>query len=160
MANETKTDKKSAPETFTIVQNNRESIVQCQLPGREGKGGRLQGKIVQLIPGMNLVPTDMWKEAKQNASFCKLLDEKIAPSKSPECNPERVGKIILVEGVEVSKDNPLAGLSESDAVEFVEELFDVPAAKRFLNEESRGKVVSALKAQITKIENPDVRKTA
>lgn len=36
----------------------------------------------------------------------------------------------------------------------------MPAAKRFLNEESRGKVVSALKAQITKIENPDVRKTA
>lgn len=158
MANE-KTETKKI-ETLTIVQNNRESIVQFQLTGKTSASGVDPGPLLQLVPGMNLLATEKWEKAKQNAVCMALLSEKIQPSKSPETNPERVGHCVLVEGIAVSKDNPLASLKDSDAVEFVEELFDIPMAKRFLNEETRGRVIAALKTQIDKIEKPAVRKSA
>lgn len=157
-AQQTKKLDQLAPHTFTIIELNRESPFSIQLPGKESKAGIQLGPTVQLKPGVNFIPTDQWTEAKRNPTVLKYLEEKIAPSKSPETNPERVGHRVLVEGGQVSKDNPLASLEEKDAIELVGEIFDVPMAKRLLDEENRPKVVTALRAQINSIENPVVRK--
>jgi len=145
-------EKVQAEKTVTPVLNNRESLIQIQLPGKPGKQGLTAGPRVDLIPGMNFVDTDYWTKAKENAVCASMLTETIQPSRAPEQNPERVGKPILVEGKPISRDNPLGACEEADAVKMVGELFDVPAMKRFLLQEDRPEVVMALKGQIAKIE--------
>lgn len=149
-----------AQANVVAVCNNRESLVQLQLPSnitkdrhnKETKSGVNPGPVIQLLPGMNFVDADKWAVAKENPIVQKLLSEKIKPSRAPEQNPERIGLPTLEEGPTCSKDNPLASLSDGDAVAMVDELFDVPMMKRFLDQESRTNVAVALKTQITKIE--------
>lgn len=141
-------------ETVTPVLNNRESLIQLQLPAKNTKVGAQPGQVIQLIPGMNFIDTVQWNKAKENQTVQHLLTDVIQPSRAPEQNPERVGKSPLVEGKAVSKDNPLAAMTEKDADATVSEMFDCNQMRKFLSQEERQVVRNALKAQIDKIEKP------
>ncbi len=140
------------PVTVTAVLNNRESLVQVQLPAKSGKQGTAAGPLLNFLPGMNFIPSEQWALAKQNPTVQHLLTQKQIAMKAPEHNPEKVGLPVLEEGPSCSKDNPLHSLAESDAVAMIDELFDVPTMKRFLEQEDRPKVAASLKSQIAKIE--------
>lgn len=145
-------------DTVTPILNNRESLVQLQLPAKHTKVGAQPGMVIQLIPGMNFIDTAQWLKAKENETVRFLLTDLIQPSKAPEQNPERVNKPHLVEGKPVSKDNPLAAMTDKDADAAVSEMFDCNQMRKFLAQEERQIVRNALKAQIDKIEKPKADK--
>lgn len=150
-----------ATATVTPVLNNRESVIQIQLPATKANGAMLPGGRVDLIPGMNFVDTPLWETAKQNPTCKILLTEKIPASRAPEQNPERVGKTFLEEGGPVAKDNPLSSLEIQAAIAVVGELFDVPKMRQFLDQETRPAVAAALRGKIAEIEkHPTVKKKA
>lgn len=146
--------------TVTPVLNNCDGIRQIALPAIQGKGGITPGPVIHLYPGMNFPETALWDKAKQNELAQQLLTSKIELSKAPEFNPERVGMHHLVEYKPVSKDNPLAAMSESEAVVMVGEILDTPTLKRFQLQETRPLVGAALKAQLAKIEKPEAKKAS
>lgn len=161
MANPEKTAEVStgSEPTVTPVLNNTERMISLQLQGTPGKGGDIQpGGRIDLLPGMSFPDTKKWNKAKENPGVALLLKEKIAPNKAPEQSPERVGRVILEERKPVSKDNPLASVKDEIAIEMIDEMFSVPMMKKFLEQEERGGVRVALKAQIEKIEHPPIRK--
>jgi hypothetical protein len=139
----------------TPVLVNRESMVHIQLKGKtNAKGVHQHGPLMILLPGMNFVETEKWEQAKENEVVLSMLTDPILPSRSPEQNPERVGHPILEERAPVSKDNPLAALSEKDAVVMVGEVFDVATLNKLADQETRPQVGAALKSQIGKITKP------
>ena len=144
----------STAEHVVPVLNNEDRAHMIQLPGASGKGGVTLGPLIKLIPGINFIAADQWAKAKENPGVKRLLTEKIKPSQAPEQNQERVGSVKLVEGKPVGKDNPLADIPQPDAVEMVGDINDTALLHGYLDQETRGPVVTALKQQIARLEKP------
>lgn len=136
------------------IRNNRESLIQLQLPAVKATGGLLPGKVITLMPGITFVDAEDWTRAKENPQVQILLTETIPMSKAPEFNPEKAGLPYLVEGKVLAKANPLLKMPESEALQAVLELFDLRVLKELLTKEQRPKVVTALQTQITRVEGP------
>jgi len=145
--------------TVIPVLNNRDSMIQIQLPGTNGQGGLIPGGRVDLLPGMNFIDTEKWESAKKNSQCAIMLKEKIPASNAPEQEQSRVGKTYLEEGGPISKDNPLASLDVPAAVAVVGEMLNVGEMKKFLDQEVRPVVNTALRNKIAEIEkHPIVKK--
>lgn len=150
MANpQTSTTKNVVP-----VQNNCERMIQMRLPGKQTKAGVLPGKLLTLVPGVNLVDADMWTEVQKNRLNQKLLTSKIKPSRAPEQNPERVGQFMLVAQEPISAQAPLSAMNDQKALGLVEEIIDTTLLRKLKGQESRPKILKAIDARIEAIEHP------
>lgn len=146
------------PGTVTPVLNNEERQHLIQLPGEKHLGGHVHGPLIILRTGWNFVPTKHWEIAKENPMVQWLMTEKIPPGRSPELNQECIGKYHLVERPPVTKDNPLAAISDDEAVAMVAEIFDERDLRKFLAQESRGRVAAALSGKIKLIRDAEAKK--
>lgn len=137
----------------TIVINNRESLINAQLPHKgKGKDGSIQtGEVVTFIPGANLVDSAKLKTLRENPGFEALFKTKIESSPAPEQNPEKVGKCVLVLGKEVEDTSPLAKLAEKAAEALIAETFSVPQLDGWIKEEGRPEIRRLLEAQRSKL---------
>ena len=113
----------------------------------------MQFKCSTSCSGITVVDLQLRKVARENPTVKGWLNDKIEPSRAPEFNPEKVG-LHVIEGVlAMSKKNPLLSTIESAAaVVLINDMFNVPEMKKFLEQEERPEVASALKHQINKIE--------
>ena len=133
---------------------NRESKMQIPT-ARDRKSGSINpSSIIFLEPGFNLVKQELWDAAKENSMVKMLLTKKIPSAVSPEDNPEKAGHYFIEAKEPVDADNPLAAMSEDDALEFVDETLSVPLLKSLQEGASTAAVQRAIRAQIDKIESP------
>lgn len=171
MAEDKKDDEKKAAKKPTVreVTNNTERQINLQLPPPEKSdeekkaddAARAAGRAVpisldlplRLMPGLNLVPVEVWERAKKNQLGAPLLMKtKIEPSPAPEANPENVGKMMLVEGQELDAASPLKALSTDAARERVKEMLDGATLRAWMKDEARAEVRRAIEKQIEAIE--------
>lgn len=149
----------------TIVINNRESLVQGQLPHKQpgqrpdGAAPMLEvGGMIQLLPGVNLVDTkDLKTLRERNPTFAALFDTIIEASPAPEQNPEKVGRPILEignEGKELPASSPLARLAPNQCKAILAETFNAALLRTWLAEETRGDVRRDIDAQLGKVLGP------
>lgn len=144
------------------VNNNMNSMIQVQLPMRRDQHGNMHhGKLLVLIPGVNFVNAEDLAEAKKNAVFAAHFNQKIEASPMPEMPLDRLGHKKLVEMTgPIDKENPLSQVQDEDeAIEIVGEMGDLRMIRKALEEETRPKVVEALKSQIKRLEKPATPKT-
>jgi hypothetical protein len=140
------------------ITNNEERVRQIRLPAptppQGSKAGDLIGPLLILPPGLSLVKKEVWDQAKANPNVAVLLKMAIPPSPAPEANPERVGRMILVEGQVVPDESPLRGLKPVQAMEMVTETLDTTTLRAWLTDEARAEVRKAIEKQIATIEAP------
>lgn len=137
------------------LNEERVRLIRLRSTNASSKGSSVEiGDLIQLSPGLNLVPKDKWDKAKENPALALLLKTAIPASPAPEANPERVGRMIIVEGKELPDESPLKGLSAAAAKDMITETLDTTLLKSWLPDEGRAEVRKAIERQITTIEQP------
>lgn len=116
------------------------------------------GPLVRLVPGMNLVDSDVVKELRKNPGFDAKFSTVIEASPAPEQNPECVGKFMLVQGIEVDEKAPLAKLTLAAAKAMIGETFVASMLQDWIAEETRPIVRRALDSQIKQLSTPSAPK--
>lgn len=133
-----------------LVLNNRESLIIGQLPHTKDAGGvPMAGRIVQIIPGINLVDKGDFEHLRANKAFAQLFTAVIGQSKAPEYNSERIGACILVAGEELPDAKPFAKVPAQRCAEIARECFSVPFLEEWLANEARDEVRLNLQRQLT-----------
>jgi hypothetical protein len=136
----------------TPVTNNCERLIQIQVS--TGINTKVPAALLTLLPGVNLVESKLWEQAKENSVARKLLVTEIERSPAPEAQLERVGQPMLVEGQPLPDDLPLKGLKLAAAQAIISETLTKSLLASWLDDESRPDVRRALEKQIAKIEGP------
>jgi len=136
----------------TPVTNNCERLIQIQIS--TGVNTKVPAALLTLLPGVNLVESKLWEQAKENSVARKLLVTEIERSPAPEAQLERVGQPMLVEGQPLPDDLPLKGLKLAAAQAIISETLTKSLLASWLDDESRPDVRRALEKQIAKIEGP------
>lgn len=145
--------------TRTVVINNREGLVQGQLPhlGNDSSGRPQLGRVVTLLPGANLVSSEDLRVLRENPAFEMNFKMKIAQSLAPEQNPEKVGKPILEIAKSIGKDGvvdgefPLQKLSSKECSDLIGETYTSSALNRWLRDEGRPDVRRDIQNQLDKL---------
>ena len=154
----------------TAVINNREALVQGQLPPppqSKTAGVPLLGKVLTLLPGANLVDSKDLEKLNENEQWKKNFSTPIPRSPAPEQNPEKVGKPILElltieqrtkEGTktmpfpQLDDEHPLAKLDAIAAKLLVDEMLVVGTLKDWVREETRPEMAHVLNRRIAELE--------
>lgn len=135
------------------VLNNRLGSIQISA-GRSDSGAFDGGRLINLVPGTNLISEEVWSIAKEQHSVQLLLELKIESTGSPEDADARVGQYFLVAGNPMDADNPLRDLNEEDALLFVSKTESLVLLKQLATQESSGQVLQAINHRIKLIEDP------
>jgi hypothetical protein len=145
----------------TQVINNRESLVQAHVPPslvgkrlgkNRGKNEPPVGPLINLLPGMNLVDSELLgRIRKENKMFNSFFSMKIESSPAPEQNPEKVGHCILVEGSKVADSAPTVAMKAAAAKAMIAETLNPELLRNWLKEEARPDIRRAIDAQMVKL---------
>lgn len=133
--------------SLTVVYNRLLSTQCIQISNgistRKGKDGKVldprPAKVVMLVPGANLVPTEDWIAAKELASVRQKLVTEIEDNPAPEAEEQQkyIGKPMLAEGAVLPDANPLKDMTADQVETFVAEVLTPATVRRWLNAEGR-----------------------
>jgi hypothetical protein len=152
----------------TAVINNREGLVQAQLPPTmfNKQGAPVLSEAVTFLPGANLVDSAKLDQLRKNSAFELNFNTKIPKSPAPEQNPEKVGLPILqvLEVEHKTKDGakmmplivedkaPLAKLAPEVAQKLIDEVLVESTLREWLREETRPEMAHALNKRIAELQ--------
>lgn len=119
-----------------IVQNNNAGDIYLSLgyfydgEGDKRRASISAGEIVTLVPGVNFVDAAQWEKAKTQENNRRLLETKVPPPPKllAGSHDYRKGQPVLVEGPVVSEEQPLAKLSDAEAIELVADVLVIEYA--------------------------------
>lgn len=125
------------------VINNSQGPIYAQMParGKDTAGHIEPGSCINIIPGLNLIDTEVLATLRKNSTFENFFKTAIAPSKAPEANPASFGKPILqIGGKEVPDENPLSKLAEQACKAMIGEMQSTDVLQDWLKGEGRADV--------------------
>ena len=134
------------------VMSNRGAITIPVMVGGDDSARRRVD--LQLSPGPNLVPADLWELAKRQPGVRRLMSCKIPSVRAPEQPQNKVGKPVIEEGKPVPASAPLAGMSDTDAIELVKDSYDAGLLNGLLKTEARAPVRRAIQARLEELKDP------
>ncbi len=103
------------------------------------------GSVKVLLPGHNEVDDKVWASIKKNPIIDKMIDEKkleLVTTETPKASKTGPGEEVAVE---------LSGMNAKMAAEVVAETYDLKTLNKWLESDSRRKVVTAVEKQIKRI---------
>jgi hypothetical protein len=112
------------------------------------------GRVVSLVPGLNLVDSEDLAKLRENKSFDLNFKETIKDNNSPEMDRTRVGRPILEvvktigKNGEVDDRSPLAKLDAVQCATLIGETLSEDLLKSWMGEETRHEVRGVIQKRI------------
>jgi hypothetical protein len=143
---------------------NNCAMVSINIPGlkKNTDGTTTAGPLVQFIPGLNLVDSEVLKILREkNPTFEKMFSTRIEKSAAPEHDPEKIGRPQLEIDKSVGKNGelpdsmPLEKLPPVQCKAMIDEMRDIAILRQWSKEETRGEVRRDIETQIEYLSGPE-----
>lgn len=115
-----------------------------------------EATLITLPSGLSFVPTPEWTRAKQHKNLAIALKQRIRGTRAPEWAGFAVGQNVLVEFPPVDAADPLGKMSETEAIEYLDDIIDASVLRQLERLEKRDKVIIAMRDRRKTIETQGV----